>query len=125
MSRPNPPRAGLHRLLAVGAVIVPEAAVAGYTADLAAIRTDLEVPPGEELKWKPSKGSFLASAGRGAQPTMRTRMLEAAIARQIRTVVVIRTSACPGPEPRSGKSYSATSTSGSRCTWTPTTTLAS
>jgi hypothetical protein len=42
----NPPRAGLRRLLAIGAVIVPEAAVAGYAADLAAIRTDLDIPPG-------------------------------------------------------------------------------
>jgi hypothetical protein len=86
----NPPRAGLRRLLAVGAVIVPEAAVAGYAADLAAIRTDLDVPPGEELKWKPSKGSFLASAGGEVNRTLRRRMLEAAIAQQVRTVVVIR-----------------------------------
>jgi hypothetical protein len=86
----DPPRAGLRRLLAVGAVIVPEAAVAGYAADLAAIRTDLDVPPGDELKWKPSRGSFLASAGGEINRTLRTRMLEAAIAQQVRTVVVIR-----------------------------------
>jgi hypothetical protein len=85
----DPPRAGLRRLLAVGAAIVPEAAVADYAADLAAIRTDLDVPPGDEIKWKPSKGSFLASAGGEVNRTLRTRMLEAALERQIRTVVVI------------------------------------
>jgi Protein of unknown function (DUF3800) len=86
----DPPRAGLRRLLAVGAVIVPEAAVGAYAADLATIRTDLNIPPGEEIKWKPARGSFLASAGGQTILTLRTRMLEAAITRQVRTVVVIR-----------------------------------
>jgi len=86
----DPPRAGLRRLLAIGAVIVPEVTVADYAADLAAIRTDLSIPPGEEIKWKPPRGSFLASAGGEVNRTLRTRMLEAAIERQVRTVVVIR-----------------------------------
>jgi hypothetical protein len=58
----NPLRAGLRRLLAVGAVIVSEAAVAGYAADLAAIRTDLDVPPGEELRSCAIRRAYLRSS---------------------------------------------------------------
>lgn len=85
----SPRRRELGSLLGLGAVIVPEDEVADYSSDLTAIRTDLSIPPGEEIKWKPSKGSFLATAGGELASTLRRRMLEAAIAHEIRTAVVI------------------------------------
>jgi hypothetical protein len=85
----NPPRRGLGPLLAVGCVLVPEWAVAGYAADLAAVRAELGVPPGGEIKWHPAKNSFLANAGAELVTTLRTRMLEAAIDWDIRSAVVV------------------------------------
>jgi hypothetical protein len=85
----DPPRRGLGPLLAVGCVLVPERAVAGYAADLAAVRTELGMPPGEEIKWKPAKNSFLASAGGQLVTTLRTTMLETAISWDIRSAVVV------------------------------------
>jgi hypothetical protein len=85
----DPPRSGLGHLRAFGAAIVPATHVAGYAADLAATRADLGIPPEEEIKWKPPRGTFLASAGRTLVTDLRKRMLEAAIAHDIRTVVVV------------------------------------
>lgn len=84
----DPPRAGLGHLLAVGAVSFPERQVAGYSADLLAIRRELDIPAEEELKWAPTKGSHL----RGRWDTLtalRSRMLEAAARRDVRTMTVI------------------------------------
>lgn len=85
----NPVRAGVGHLVALGAAIVPESKVGGYADDLAAIRSELGIPESEELKWKPPRKSFLAQAGGEVNKALRTRMLEAAIAREITTVVVI------------------------------------
>lgn len=85
----EPPRRGLGHLLAIGAVIVPEQQIAPYAAALAAIRTDLGIPAGDEIKWKPPKGSFLASAGGETALALRTRMLQAAIDHEIKSIVVI------------------------------------
>jgi hypothetical protein len=87
--QPDPPRDGLGELVAVGAVLVPEDAVASIAADLAMIRADLGVPDGEELKWKPANDSFLASAGGELIGELRRRMLQAALDRGCRTVVVV------------------------------------
>lgn len=87
--QPSPLRRGLGPLLALGAAIVPENQIAGYASDLATIKTDLAIPPGEEIKWKPPKNSFLAGAGGELVSTLRQRMLEAAADRQIHTAVVI------------------------------------
>jgi hypothetical protein len=70
-------------------VLVPEHAVAGYAADLAAVRAELGVPPGEEIKWKPARNTFLANAGGELVTALRTRMLEAAIGWGIRSAVVV------------------------------------
>src|SRR5258707_810594 len=59
----DPRRAGLGELVAVGAVLVPDTSVKPYAAALAALRTDLGVPYGEEIKWKAPKNTFLAGAG--------------------------------------------------------------
>ena len=87
--QPSPVRRGLGPLLALGAAIVAEDHIAGYASDLAAIKTDLGIPPNEEIKWKPPKNSFLAGAGGELMSALRQRMLEAALERQIRTAVVI------------------------------------
>ncbi|GAA0489748.1 hypothetical protein Ade02nite_24840 [Paractinoplanes deccanensis] len=85
----DPIREGLGHLRALGTVIFPEAQVAGYADDLAGIRAEIGIPAGEEIKWKPAKGSFLARAGGEAVTALRRRMLEAAIAREARSIVVI------------------------------------
>jgi len=85
----EPPRRGLGHLLALGAVIVPEEQVAGYATDLVSIRATHGIPAGHEIKWKAPKGSFLACAGADVITSLRRSMLEAAIERQIKTVVVM------------------------------------
>ena len=85
----EPPRPGLGHLLALGAVIVRDEQIAPYATTLAAIRTELGIPPGEEIKWKPPRDSFLAKAGRELSTELRTRMLQAAIDHEIRSIVVI------------------------------------
>ncbi|HWM02003.1 MAG TPA: DUF3800 domain-containing protein [Actinophytocola sp.] len=85
----DPPRDGLGHLLAIGAVIVPEAGVAGYAADLRSIRTELGIPDGEELKWAPAKGTFLKSADGETVSRLRTEMLLAADRHGIKSTVVI------------------------------------
>lgn len=85
----NPPRAGLGHLLALSTVVFPENGLAGFADDLASIRTDLGIPASEEIKWKPPKGSFLSTAGGQVVTTLRRRMLEAALARDVRTVTAI------------------------------------
>jgi hypothetical protein len=85
----KPRRHGLGPLLALGAVIVPEEQIAGYAEDLLKIKTDIGMPPTEEAKWKPAKNSFLATAGGEVVSTLRQRMFDAALARQIKTAVVM------------------------------------
>jgi len=85
----DPPRAGLGHLLAIAAVIFPQEHLAPFATDLADIAASLGIPPGEELKWNPDKGTFLRSAGGPLVKTLRRRMLEAANAHQVRTVTVI------------------------------------
>jgi len=85
----QPCRRGLGHLLAIGAVIVPEQRVAPFAAALAAIRAEIGVPVGEEIKWKPARGSFLADGGGETAFALRTRMLQAAIDHDIQSIVVI------------------------------------
>ena len=58
----SPPRAGLGHLLAFAAAIFPEESLTPFAADLSGIVADLGIPPGEEIKWNPPRGSFLKSA---------------------------------------------------------------
>ncbi|MFC3894461.1 DUF3800 domain-containing protein [Lentzea rhizosphaerae] len=85
----DPPRRGLGSLVALGGVVVPENQVAPYAAALAALRTELGMPDGEEIKWKPPRGSYLATAGKEIITNLRTRMLQTAIDHDIRSIVVI------------------------------------
>ncbi|MFF0249989.1 DUF3800 domain-containing protein [Streptosporangium sandarakinum] len=85
----SPPRAHLGELVAIGGVIVPEPAIAGFASALASIRTKLDIPDGEEIKWNPPKPSFLAKAGGELNRQLRRRMLEAAVEQGIKSAVVI------------------------------------
>lgn len=85
----RPPRAGLGPLLAIAAVIFPQEHLAPFATDLADIAASLGIPPGEEIKWHPPRGSFLQRADGQLVKTLRRRMLEAAAAHQVRTVTVI------------------------------------
>jgi hypothetical protein len=85
----KPRRKHLGELVAIGGVLVPEPAVAGYAAALQQIRQDLAVPDGEEIKWKPARGTFLASAGGELIGELRRRMLTEAAAQNIRSAVVV------------------------------------
>jgi hypothetical protein len=85
----DPPRQGLGPLVALGGVVVPDYQIAPYAAALSAIRSELGIPDSEEIKWKPPKGSYLASAGKAIITELRARMLQAAFEHDIRSIVVI------------------------------------
>lgn len=85
----DPPRRDLGPLVALGGVVVQDDQVSAYAAALSSIRTDLAIPSDDEVKWKPPKGSYLASAGKEVVTNLRTRMLQAAIDLGIRSIVVI------------------------------------
>lgn len=85
----DPLRQGLGPLVALGGIVVPDHQVAPYAALLSAIRSELGIPDFEEIKWKPPRGSYLASAGKAVVTELRTRMLQAAFDHDIRSIVVI------------------------------------
>ncbi|MFJ1759128.1 DUF3800 domain-containing protein [Amycolatopsis sp. NPDC088138] len=84
----DPPRKGLGHLLAVGAVSFPAEQLAGYASDLQTIREELGIPAEEELKWAPSKGTFLHGKWDTLR-SLRAEMLEAAARRDVKSMVVI------------------------------------
>lgn len=85
----DPPRRGMGELVAIGGVMVPEEAIAAYATAITAIRARLGIPEGEEIKWKPDRGTFLAAAGGELVGQLRREMLEAAAALGIKSAVVI------------------------------------
>lgn len=85
----DPPRRDLGPLVALGGVVVQDDQLSAYTAALSSIRTDLAIPSDEEIKWKPHRGSYLASAGKEVITDLRIRMLQAAIDLGIRSIVVM------------------------------------
>jgi hypothetical protein len=85
----NPPREHLGHLLAFAAAIFPEESLAPFADDLSGICADLGIPPTDEIKWNPPKGSFLKTADGPLVKTLRRQMLEAALDHQVRTVTVI------------------------------------
>jgi hypothetical protein len=85
----NPPRAGLGHLLAFAAAIFPQEDLTSFAEDLSSIVANLGIPPDEEMKWNPPKGSFLKGADGQLVKTLRRRMLDAALDHQVRTVTVI------------------------------------
>jgi hypothetical protein len=85
----NPSRSGLGHLLAFAAAIFPQEGLTPFARDLSGIVAELGIPPGEEIKWHPPKGSFLKGAPGQLVKTLRRQMLEAALDHQVRTVTVI------------------------------------
>lgn len=85
----TPPRRGLGALLAVGGLAVSEQQIRPLADSLALIRREVGIPAGEELKWKPPRGSFLASAGGEGVRRLRSDMLTAAIDHEARSIVVV------------------------------------
>jgi hypothetical protein len=87
----DPPRAGLGRLQALGSAIFPEGQLEAYARAMTAMKRDLGIPPEEEIKWRPdkTKSPVFASFDRNLVAQVRCWMLEEAIRRQVRTVVVI------------------------------------
>ncbi|MFJ8086308.1 DUF3800 domain-containing protein [Streptomyces sp. NPDC096205] len=85
----SPRRKHLGELVSVGAVIFPENQVAVYSRAIDHLRSEIGMPSGEEFKWKPSRGSWLAGAGGDVVKGMRRRMLEIAGQCGVRTAVVI------------------------------------
>src|SRR5919108_5565468 len=86
----DPPRLGLGPLLAVGAVIVPDTAVGRFAEGFAQTRSTLGIPPDEEVKWSPPRGSFLRGRADGPLVSaLREQMLDLAAECCIRTAVVI------------------------------------
>lgn len=85
--QPKPKRAGLGYLLALGAVIIEDYHVAGFSADLDQIRATLAIPADEEIKWAPDKANSLSRQW-DILTRVRRAMLEAAQRRGVKTVVV-------------------------------------
>jgi hypothetical protein len=86
----QPRRTGLGHLVSVGGVVVPETAVAPYSAGLARIRHSLGVPEDTELKWSPSDGSWLKTpAGNAIRTQLREQMLNLAVDLGVSSVVVV------------------------------------
>ncbi|MFB9834494.1 hypothetical protein [Actinoallomurus acaciae] len=80
---------GMGELVGIGGVMVPEEAVAPYATAITDIRTRLGIPEGEEIKWRPDKGTFLADAGGELVSQLRRKLLEAAARLGIKSAVVI------------------------------------
>jgi hypothetical protein len=85
----NPAREGLGNLIAVGSVIVPDEQLVAFADRLAEIRADFGIPDSDEIKWKPPRGSYLATVGLEVLTALRCRMLEAAAACEVASAVVI------------------------------------
>ena len=78
----SPPRAGLGHLLAFAAAIFPEESLAPFARDLSDIVAGLGIPAGEEIKWNSPRKLSEGADGQLVR-TLRRRMLEAAIDRQV------------------------------------------
>lgn len=86
----DPPRRGLGRLLAIGAVVFAEGATSTYSEGLLRIRSELSIPSEEEIKWNPPHGSFLREVANSAvRSQLRQQMLELAIGCDVRSAVVV------------------------------------
>jgi hypothetical protein len=88
-AQPEPVRDGLGRLVALGAVVVGEAALDPWAEDFADLCERLEVPEGTEVKWSPPKGNWLRGQGAPIRPRLFRRMLRLAIDHGVRSIVVI------------------------------------
>jgi Protein of unknown function (DUF3800) len=88
-AQPRPTRDGLGGLVALGAIVVDEAALDPWAEEFRGLCRRLGLPPGTEVKWSPPRGNWLRDHGAEVQQQMRERMLHLAIEYEIRTVVVL------------------------------------
>jgi len=88
-AQPEPIRDGLGRLVALGAVVVDEAALDQWTEEFRDLCRRLKLPKGTEVKWSPPKGNWLRDAGMSVRQELREGMLQLAIDHEIRSIVVL------------------------------------
>lgn len=84
----DPPRPGIGRLVAMGGVVVEAGMLTEAAACIQSTRSSLGIPDGEELKWKPPKGSFLAR-NRETLTALRQRLLDDADRCGMKSIVVM------------------------------------
>lgn len=86
----QPSRGSIGHLVGVGAAVFPEDKLAHYTNGIRALREELSIPPGTELKWSPDNGSWLKSdEGNKIRTRLRRDMINLADEAGVRTVTVI------------------------------------
>jgi hypothetical protein len=88
-AQPEPIRDGLGRLVALGAVVVDEAALDLWAEEFRVLCWRLKVPKGTEVKWSPPKGSWLRGDGASIRQELFEGMLDLGIDHEIRSIVVI------------------------------------
>jgi hypothetical protein len=83
-------RQGLHHLVAMAAVVFTGEGLTAYAQTMRAIRAELGVPDGCELKWSPPRDSWLKTRpGNEVRPALRRSMLRAARQAGARSVTVV------------------------------------
>ncbi len=88
-AQPKPIRDGLGRLVALGAVVVDEAALDPWAEEFRSLCRRLKLPKGTEVTWSPPKGSWLSGDGALIRQELFEQMLQLAIDHEIRSIVVI------------------------------------
>jgi hypothetical protein len=117
---------GWGRLVALGAVVVDEAALDPWAERFRGLCRRLKVPNGTEVKWSPPKSNWLRGDGATIRQELFERMLQLAIDHEIRSIVVIvDQDQVNWSEETTRRGCSSTCTSGCRCTWRASTRSAS
>jgi hypothetical protein len=82
-------RRGMGQLLALGGVILPEEAIAPYSAGVDKIYDTLGVPGRTEMKWNVPDGNFLKTAPAGVRQSLYGSAIDLAAELNVRSVVVV------------------------------------
>lgn len=82
-------REGMGPVVAVGGVFVTELALRPLSSAIDLIATEYGVPPGEELKWSPKKGTWIHEKLHGdARQECYAKVLKAAAEHEVRGIVI-------------------------------------
>jgi hypothetical protein len=82
-------RAGMGSVIGLGGIFVAQNCLRPLAAAVDAIASEFGIPKGQEVKWSPRKGTWIHENLRGdAKRDCYVRMLQAASAHNVRTVVV-------------------------------------
>jgi hypothetical protein len=87
--QPAPIRDGLGRLVALGAVVVDEAALDPWAEAFRGLCRRLGLPKGTEVKWSPPRNSWLRDDGAQIRQALFEGMLHVALEHEIRSIVVL------------------------------------